>query len=208
MKLSYTKYGPLMSSSPLVLAEVPSTFGEALLMKYMMMSTTSKQEQIAILSSMIENAINTITRQIAFHVFEVKSHELRKQKELTAEDMQKIWIEISREQLGDAIYVGAEHANYWSYISHFVHHPFYVHSYAVADLTTYALLNVYNSNSFDNFESRYLDFITNITVKNYSTLMKDFGFDVYQEQYWQNGMNYIENLVNQLESLLNDVNGK
>lgn len=200
MKLSVTKYGPLMSDAPLILAEVPSTFGESIVLKRLLNETKSKKDRLALMATRIESALNTITRQVAFHKFEEKTHALRKERELSADDVKKIWTEISKNQLGDSVIVDENFENYWSYISHFFHHPFYVHSYAVSDLITYSLLNLYEQNPAE-FATKYTEFVTNSSIVPFKELLQSIGLtpDI---AFWEAGMRNIANMIDEFESEL------
>jgi oligoendopeptidase F len=198
-KESFAKYGILMSSAPLILAEIPSTFAENLVLQELISTAKDKNERLSIMSLTIERALNTIARQIAFHKFEVKAHFLSREGELSKEDLENLWIEISKEQLGDYVNVDNSCSSYWYHISHFFHHPFYVHSYAFSDLASYALLNAPKEKDFGD---KYITFMTDITVKNYDELLSSFGFDPDKKEFWENGIDYISTLIDNFEKEL------
>src|SRR5690606_2346573 len=64
--------GPLMSSTPLTLAETASVFGEMLTFRSLLDRTSDRSERKAMLAQKVEDMINTVVRQIAFYQFERK----------------------------------------------------------------------------------------------------------------------------------------
>ena len=51
------------------------------------------------LAGKIEDALNTVVRQIAFVEFERRVHDARKEGELTADELGEIWIEVQTRAL-------------------------------------------------------------------------------------------------------------
>ncbi|MEP7241636.1 MAG: M3 family oligoendopeptidase, partial [Devosia sp.] len=125
--------GSILSNTPLTLAETASVFGEMLTFRSMLAKTTDKKHRFAMLSSKVEDMLNTVVRQIAFYSFERRVHTARKEGELTTEQLNEIWLEVSRESLGPGIKLNDGYGIFWSYIPHFIHSPFYVYAYAFGD---------------------------------------------------------------------------
>ena len=101
--------GPLLSVTPLTLAETASVFGEMLTYKKLVRKTSNDLEKKVLLASKIEDMINTVVRQISFFKFEQYVHQKRKMGELTAEDINNIWIDTQSASLGPAIKMHEQH---------------------------------------------------------------------------------------------------
>src|ERR1700737_4990721 len=127
------KNGALMAPTPLTLAETASVFGEMLTFKRLLAQTRSAKQRQALLAGKVEDMINTVVRQIAFYTFERAVHTERKKGELTAERIGEIWLSVQSESLGPAIDIRPGYENFWMYIPHFIHSPFYVYAYAFGD---------------------------------------------------------------------------
>ncbi|MEO8685764.1 MAG: M3 family oligoendopeptidase, partial [Devosia sp.] len=125
--------GPLLSNTPLTLAETASVFGEMLTFRSLLAKTTEPRQRFALLSSKVEDMLNTVVRQIAFYTFERKVHTARRQGELRTEEINAIWLEVQAESLGEGIVLNEGYDIFWSYIPHFIHSPFYVYAYAFGD---------------------------------------------------------------------------
>src|SRR5437763_3959902 len=124
------KNGPLMAPTPLTLAETASVFGEMLTFKRLLNETSNAKQRQALLAGKVEDMINTVVRQIAFYSFERAVHTERKNGELTAERIGQLWLSVQGESLGPAIDIRPGYENFWMYIPHFIHSPFYVYAYA------------------------------------------------------------------------------
>ncbi|WP_332677907.1 M3 family oligoendopeptidase, partial [Brevundimonas sp.] len=131
--------GSLLADTPLTLAETASIFAEGLTFDRLL-KTAPKDEQRGLLAGRIEDGLNTVVRQIAFHRFETRFHDERAAGELPAERIGEIWMEEMGASLGPAVTLNAGYEHWWSYVSHFVHSPFYVYAYAFGDLLVAALM--------------------------------------------------------------------
>lgn len=192
--------GPLLSDTPLTIAETASVFGEMLTFKALLEKTTNKDQRRSLLASKVDDMINTVVRQIAFYDFEYQVHTRRRDGELTAEDLGKIWLETQAEALGSAVQLDPLVGCYWGYISHFIRSPFYVYAYAFGDCLVNSLYAVYESGS-PNFTERYLDLLKAGGSKRYPELLAPFGLDAKDPLFWQKGLDVISGLIDELETL-------
>ncbi|MDR1828683.1 MAG: M3 family oligoendopeptidase [Methylobacteriaceae bacterium] len=192
------KQGPLMSATPLTLAETASVFGEMLTFRKLLDGMTDKAQRKAFMASKVEDMINTVVRQIAFYCFERKIHEARRQGELTAETIGKFWMEVQSESLGPAIHLGPGYENFWGYVSHFFHAPFYVYAYAFGDCLVNSLYGVYQDKP-KGFSDKYLALLSAGGSKPYNELLKPFGLNPKDPAFWSIGLSMIDRLIDELE---------
>jgi oligoendopeptidase F len=194
------KNGALMAPTPLTLAETASVFGEMLTFKRLLGQTTSAKQRQALLAGKVEDMINTVVRQIAFYSFERAIHTERKIGELTAERIGEIWLSVQTESLGPAIDIRPGYENFWMYIPHFIHSPFYVYAYAFGDCLVNSLYAVYE-NAQDGFAERYLAMLAAGGTKHYSELLKPFGLDAKDPKFWDGGLSVIAGMIDELERM-------
>ena len=194
------KQGPLMAPTPLTLAETASVFGEMLTFRALLDQAPTKRERKALLAAKVEDMINTVVRQIAFYNFERKVHTERREGELTSERLGEIWLEVQRESLGPAIDLRPGYETFWCYVPHFIHAPFYVYAYAFGDCLVNSLYAVYEK-AEKGFAERYLDMLAAGGTKHHSELLKPFGLDARDPEFWQRGLSVIEGLIDELEAL-------
>ncbi|MBB1250135.1 M3 family oligoendopeptidase [Rhizobium sp. G21] len=192
--------GALMASTPLTLAETASVFGEMLTFRALLAKTKDKIERKAMLAQKVEDMLNTVVRQIAFYQFERKLHTARKDGELTSEQIGELWMSVQGESLGPAIQMSEGYENWWMYIPHFIHSPFYVYAYAFGDCLVNSLYAVYQ-NAEDGFQEKYFALLKAGGSKHYSELLKPFGLDASDPSFWDKGLSMIEGLIDELEAL-------
>jgi len=194
------KNGALMAPTPLTLAETASVFGEMLTFKRLLSQTKNARQRQALLAGKVEDMINTVVRQIAFYTFERAIHTERKNGELTAERIGQIWLSVQGESLGPAIDIRPGYENFWMYIPHFIHSPFYVYAYAFGDCLVNSLYAVYE-NASEGFAERYLAMLAAGGTKHYSELLMPFGLDAKDPKFWDGGLSVIAGMIDELETM-------
>ena len=186
------------TSTPLTLAETASVFGEMLTFKSILKTTFKKNERKGLIANKVEDMINTVVRQIAFYEFEKQIHEKRKINELSVEEINSIWMEVQKNSLGPSIKFEDDYKYFWSYIPHFIHSPFYVYAYAFGDCLVNSLYGVYETNSFK-FEDKYINLLESGGNNSYDQLLKPFGLNPKNKNFWYKGIKVIEDFIDQLE---------
>jgi oligoendopeptidase F len=194
------KQGALMASTPLTLAETASVFGEMLTFQELLRETKDKAKRKILLASKTEDMINTVVRQIAFYTFERRVHAARREGELTPDQINQFWMEVQHESLGDSIEFGPGYETFWAYIPHFIHSPFYVYAYAFGDCLVNSLYARYRESEVG-FQEKYFDMLKAGGTKHHSELLKPFGLDATDPQFWQKGLSVISGMIDELETL-------
>jgi oligoendopeptidase F len=192
--------GPLMAPTPLTLAETASVFGEMLTFKSLLAKAEDPKTKKVMLASKAEDMINTVVRQIAFYTFERKVHTERRNGELTADKIGELWLSVQGESLGPAIKLNDGYETFWTYIPHFIHSPFYVYAYAFGDCLVNSLYAVYEE-AETGFQEKYFDLLKAGGTKHHSELLKPFGLDATDPDFWKKGLSVIERLIDELETL-------
>ncbi|MBI1199562.1 MAG: M3 family oligoendopeptidase [Phenylobacterium sp.] len=192
--------GTLLADTPLTLAETASIFGEGLVFEKLL-AGASKAERRGLLAGKIEDGINTVIRQIAFHRFETKFHAARAQGELSPEEISSLWLQIQEESLGPAVRLNKGYEHYWGYISHFAHAPFYVYAYAFGDLLVRGLMEKRREDPAA-FAPLYEQLLAAGGTKTYVEALAPFGLDPRQKAFWAAGMKQMERLVDEFEAVV------
>jgi oligoendopeptidase F len=192
--------GPLMSDTPLTLAETASVFGEMLTFQAILKAESDPTKQKSMIASKVEDMLNTVVRQIAFVEFERRIHDERHQGELSTERIGEIWLDIQAESLGPAISFEDEYRHYWTYIPHFIHTPFYVYAYAFGDCLVNSLYAAYQ-NASPGFAEKYLDLLRAGGTKRHKELLAPFGLDASDPNFWKRGLDVISGFIDRLEAL-------
>lgn len=198
------KQGPLMSDTPLTLAETASVFGEQLTFQEIVRRTKDKSKRKALVAAKVEDMLNTVVRQVAFCEFEKRVHGERRRGELTAERICEIWLEVQSESLGPALKLHGDYRYFWAYIPHFIHSPFYVYAYAFGDCLVNSLYAVYEQEAKKGgaaeFERKYLKMLEAGGTLWHKELLAPFGLDAARPDFWQQGLNIISRFIDELEA--------
>ena len=195
--------GYLMSDTPLTLAETASVFAEMLTFRRLVDSTDDPAIRQRLLAGKVEDMLNTVVRQVAFHNFETRFHDARRNAELTSDEISDIWMETQRAALGPAIKTGDDYRPIWGYIPHFVHTPFYVYAYAFGDCLVNALWQTYQSAQADgqaaDFVASYRSLLQAGGTERYDIALQRFGLDPRDPAFWSMGLDMISGMIDELE---------
>ncbi|MGH7066560.1 MAG: M3 family metallopeptidase, partial [Acetobacteraceae bacterium] len=192
--------GYLIADTPLTLAETASVFGEMLTFRAMLDATRDARTRRIMLAAKVEDMLNTVVRQIAFYRFETLLHEERRGGELLAERIGQIWLAVQQESLGPAFEFSEEYRNFWAYVPHFVHTPFYVYAYAFGDCLVNALFAVYRE-GHPGFQAKYLEMLRAGGAKRHRELLRPFGLDAAEARFWKRGLDVISGFIDELEAM-------
>lgn len=191
--------GTLLGDTPLTLAETASIFAEGLTFDRLL-AISPKSEQRGLLAGRIEDGLNTVVRQIAFHRFETRFHDERQSGEVSVERIGQIWLEEMGASLGPAVTLNPGYEHWWSYVSHFVHTPFYVYAYAFGDLLVSALMEARRADPAG-FTPLYRELLAAGGTRTYVEALKPFGLNPRDPAFWAAGCKRLERLVDQFEAV-------
>jgi oligoendopeptidase F len=131
-----------LSHYSIFVAEVASTFNEALLLNHMLEIEKREEVRLSLLGNYLDNARATVFRQVQFAEFELKIHETAEAgTALTGDLLNSLYGDIVREYCGHKkgiCIVDDEIQSEWAYIPHF-YYNFYVYQYATSYTASTAL---------------------------------------------------------------------
>jgi oligoendopeptidase F len=189
--LAYSR-GYLQYHPPLTLAETASIFGEMIVFRDLLELAQTPQEKWTLLMSKIDDVINSVVRQCCFDRFEELAHTARANGELSTEELDQFWLQAMEEYYGKAgkdspfdSYEDSSHL--WSYVPHFHHVPFYVYSYAFADLVVGTLYHSFQTTP-EGFEDRLLELLSAGGTKDFATALAPFGLDPTSPTFWEDAL--------------------
>jgi len=186
-------------------AEVASTFNEALLMDYMLKQIKDRPTRLALLGNYLENAKATVFRQTQFAEFELRMHEIaEKGQPITGDALANLYLEITKRYYGDkeGVTVVDDYIKHeWSYIPHF-YRDFYVFQYATSFTAAEALSSKVLSGD-KGATDRYLRFISAGGSKYPIDLLKDAGVDMTTDEPLDLTIKKMNAVMDEMETLLN-----
>lgn len=180
--------GPLLFRAPMVYAETASIFGEMTTFDYVLANAEDDQQRLALLMGKSNDFLNSVVRQISFSNFERQIHARRRDGKLTVEELNEVWMSVTRAFYGDDgdLFTYDNTHNLWAYVSHF-QRPFYVYAYAFGELFTQSLFAIRERFGAE-FEPMYLELLRAGGTKSAVELMKPFDLDPTSPTFWQNGV--------------------
>lgn len=194
-------HGMLGADTPLTIAETASVFGEMLVFKSLLEKTTTKEERLSLIMEKIDDIVATVFRQVALNRFEDAMHTARRtQGELSVEHLNDIWLETQSVAFRGSVTFTEGYRYSWSYISHFMHTPGYVYAYAFGELLVLALYGIYLRDGAD-FPEKYIELLSSGGSKSPEELLAPLGIDINDPSFWSIGLNAIEKLLEEAESL-------
>jgi len=193
--------GVLMADTPLTLAETASVFGEMLTFRAMLDAETDPRRRRTMLAGKVEDMLNTVVRQIAFHEFERRVHTERREGALSEERLNTIWLDVQAESLGPAFDVDDGYKVFWAYIPHFVHTPFYVYAYAFGDCLVNSLYAVHQAGTVPGFQDKYLEMLAAGGTLRHRELLAPFGLDAGDPGFWRQGLGVLKGFIDELEQV-------
>jgi oligoendopeptidase F len=197
--------GYLQCDTPLTTAETASVFGEMLTFQQLLRETPEPRVRLALLCGKIEDAFATVFRQVVLTRFEQLLHAARKDKgELTAEQINELWLNANRPMHGDAVELTEGYAWWWLYIGHFIHTPFYCYAYAFGELLVLALVQKYRQEGTA-FVPRYLELLAAGGSDAPHVLLARLGVDVNDPGFWELGLRLLDGMVAEAETLAKQV---
>jgi len=188
---------------PIFVAEVASTFNEALLIDHMLKQITDPKARLALLGNYLENVKGTVFRQTQFAEFELRMHQMAQEgQSLTGEALSDLYLDITRKYYGhdEKICIVDDYVgNEWSFIPHF-YTPFYVYQYATSFTASTALSEKVLSGALDAVK-RYRAFLAAGGSKYPIELLKEAGVDMTTSEPLDLTIDKMDRVMDEVEKL-------
>lgn len=189
---------------PTFVAEVASTFNEALLIDYMLGQIKDDPTRLSILGNYLEGIKGTVFRQAQFAEFEMKMHEMGvKGQPITGDALAKLYLDITRRYYGHdqgVVLVDDYIAHEWSYIPHF-YRNFYVYQYATS-FTAAEALEAKVIAGDPAAKTRYLKFLSAGGSKYPIDLLKEAGVDMTTDEPLNLTVQKMNRVMDEMEAIL------
>jgi oligoendopeptidase F len=185
-------------------AEVASTFNEALLIDHMLKQIKDTPTRLSLLGNYLEGIKATVFRQTQFAEFELKMHEMaEKGQPITGDALAKLYLDITRRYYGhdQKITVVDDYiAHEWSFIPHF-YRDFYVFQYATS-FTAAEALSAKVLSGDQSATKRYLAFISAGGSDYPVNLLKNAGVDMTTDEPLDLTIRKMNAVMDEMEKLL------
>jgi oligoendopeptidase F len=189
---------------PIFVAEVASTFNEALLIDYMLKNIKDDATKLSLLGNYLEGIKSTVFRQTQFAEFELRAHEIaEKGAPITGEVLDKLYAEMTKKYYGHdkgVTVVDDYVAHEWAFIPHF-YRTYYVFQYATS-FTASAALSEKVMAGDPAATRRFLEFLSAGGSRYPIDLLKDAGVDMTTDEPLELTMKKMNRVMDEMEKLL------
>ena len=187
-------------------AEVASTFNEAMLQESLMKRATDREERLFLLSGQLDGFRATLFRQTMFAEFELLIHEkVERGESLTGEALSALYLDLVRAYHAHdegVCEVDERHAVEWAVVPHF-HYNFYVYQYATGITAATALSEAVLAEE-PGARDRYLRFLSSGGSDYPLQLLRDAGVDLTRPEPYEATMGAMSRALDRLEALLDE----
>jgi len=202
--LSNTSQPYPTSQYSIFVAEVASTFNEALLLDYMLKTIKDDDARLTLLTSYLDGLRGTLIRQTQFAEFELRIHEMAEKGEtLTGDVLDTLYMGITKRYYGHdkgVCIVDDEIKSEWSYIPHF-YYNFYVFQYATS-LTASGALSEEVLAGDREATKRYLALLKSGSSDYPIELLKKAGIDMTSPAPFELAMKKMNRVMDEIEKIL------
>ncbi len=182
-------------------AEVASTFNEALLTDYLIKHTDDVKLKMYLINHQLESFRATLYRQTMFAEFEHMTHQRAEGGEaLTGDLLSEIYFDLNKQYYGtEGMVLDEQIALEWARIPHF-YTAFYVYQYATG-ICASAALSQQVLNEGKPAVDRYLGFLKQGSSDYSINVLKGAGVDMASPEPVQQALDVFASLLDQMETL-------
>ncbi|MHC4187215.1 MAG: M3 family oligoendopeptidase, partial [Planctomycetota bacterium] len=185
-------------------AEVASTFNEALLIKKMLSEIKDTDTRLSLLMNYLEGARQTVFRQTQFAEFELKIHEMAERGEpLTGDALTKLYGDIIKHYYGHdkgVCHIDEKYIVEWAYVPHF-YYNFYVFQYSTSFTASTALVEKVFEQEPEAIQ-RYIDFLSAGGSDYPINILKKAGVDMTTNEPFNLTMQAMNRTMDEIEEIL------
>ena len=185
-------------------AEVASTFNEALLIHKMLQEIKDEDTRLSLLANYLEGIRTTVFRQTQFAEFELRMHEKAEAGEpLTGEVLTTLYGDILKKYYGHekgVCHINDLYAVEWAYIPHF-YYDFYVYQYSTSFTASTALAEKVLNGEKGAVE-KYIAFLSAGGSEYPIDLLKRAGVDMTTAEPFTKTMAAMNRTMDEIEAIL------
>lgn len=185
-------------------AEVASTFNEALLINKMLSQVKDDDVRLSLLMNYLEGIRQTLFRQTQFAEFELRMHEMAERAEpLTGDALSKLYGDILKRYYGHekgVCQIDQLYTVEWAYVPHF-YYNFYVYQYSTSFTASTALAEEVLSKEKGAVE-KYIEFLSSGGSDYPINLLKKAGVDMTMREPFDKTMAAMNRTIDEIEMIL------
>lgn len=183
-------------------AEIASTFNEAVFLDYLMKNSTDKALKIQALEQQIDGIVSTFYRQTLFADFEYQAHMLViENKPFTYESLNNIMADLYKKYYDIDLDTEPLKKMVWAYIPHMYNTPFYVYQYATCFSASSKIYQDVKNNVPGAFE-KYVSMLKMGGCTYPVEIVKQGGVDLTSKEPFVAVCTKLNNLLDEFEKLV------
>ncbi len=187
----------LSADSPMVLAEIASTFNELMLLDYLMENSDDEALKKALLSKQIEDSMNLLFRQTTISRLEEDIHNQAASGTFDHEWVNDRWMHWYKTLGGDVVEILPEHQFDWARIGHIYFKPFYCYNYCLSHMVSLACYLKYREEG-KSFVPKFKQLLSYGGSKAPADALKSVGIDPADPDVMQGAIDHTRKLFNKL----------
>lgn len=185
-------------------AEVASTFNEALLINKMLKEIEDDSTRLSLLMNYLEGVRQTLFRQTQFAEFELRIHEKAEcGQPLTGDVLSELYGDILKRYYGHdkgVCHIDEMYTIEWAYVPHF-YYNFYVYQYSTSFTASTALAEKVLGKE-KNAVEKYIEFLSSGRSEYPIDLLKEAGVDMTTAEPFNRTMAAMNRTMDEIETLL------
>ncbi len=182
---------PLLRRTPMTLAETASIMNETAVTTAALQAL-SGAERLAVFDTWLQGAAQVVVDIYSRFLFESRVFEMRRQRELTPEELSSLMEEAQERAYGDAL--ASRHQFMWAVKPHYYGSDYYNYPYTFGLLFGLGLYAAYRDDPAS-FPDRYDALLADTGVADARALAARFGFDVESVDFWRRGLKLLAEQV-------------
>jgi oligoendopeptidase F len=199
--LSGRKQAPISAGTGIAMAEVASTFLQALFVDYVLEKTEDADQRRLLSARQIEGFCAVVFRQTMMTGYEDRAYAMKNSgMALTRDRLSDIWFEENANYYGDSVELPDAYRYGWAYIPHFIDTRFYTYAYSFAHLASMALYAKYRQEG-KVFVPTFLNLLAAGGSEAPSTLLQAAGIDISDPSWAAPSFREVERLIGEFEAL-------
>jgi len=194
--------GYLQFITPMTLAETASIFCETIIMDAALDNTTSPQEELAILETILISDTQVIVDISSRYLFEKEVYERRLAADLSADEFCDIITQAQADTYGNGLDEQHLHPYMWAWKPHYYRADiaFYNYPYAFGLLFSTGLYAIYKERGQE-FVPQLQDLLASTGLANVADLAARFEIDICSEDFWVNSLDVIKRRIDRYQEL-------
>ncbi len=188
--------------TPMTLAETASIFCETIIMDAALENTTSPQEQLSILETVLISDTQVIVDIYSRYLFETEVYERRQDAELSADEFCEIMTRAQKETYGDGLDEQHLHPYMWAWKPHYYRSDiaFYNYPYAFGLLFSTGLYAIYKQRGQE-FVPQLQDLLASTGLADAAELAARFEIDIRSVEFWEDSLQVIKQRISRYQEL-------